>query len=119
MDFNFDHVAFEEAKKSLNTQIGAAVKSMLQKQAGSCTITMKLEIERPEILDVLMNPDDYIGTGEELRINHNVSVKVSFEYNKKGCNQNRVAMKREPFGDYSIECYCQESMFDREDVLNE
>lgn len=88
----------------------SAVSGMLSKKAGSCTITMKLDIERPQILDVLNNPE-YYADGEELTINHDVKVKVSFEYNKKGHNQNQVQLVQNADDGYSIRCDYQESMF--------
>ena len=119
MNFGIDHIAFNEAKKTLDTQIVSAIKGMMCKDASSCTISMKLQIVRPEILDVMAHPDDYIVCGEQLQINHNVNVKVSFEYGKKGFNQNRVAIKREFGGDFDIQCDYQESMFESEEELNE
>lgn len=42
MDFGIDHIAFNEAKKTLDTQIVSAIKGMMSKDASSCTISMKL-----------------------------------------------------------------------------
>lgn len=118
MEFGIDHVAFEEAKASLNEQIKSAVRGMMNKQASGCTVTLTLKIDRPDVLEMLMGNDP---DGEELRITHDAKVKVSFEYSKKGFNQKPVHVVRMVDGTYQISCEDdpQISMFESEEELDE
>ena len=101
MAFDIDHVAFEEAKASLNEQIRSAVRAMLNKQASGCTVTLTLKMDRPDILDMLMGASDS-DEGEEIRITHDAKVKISFEYSKKGFNQKPVKVIRMDDGSVRI-----------------
>lgn len=118
MEFGIDHVAFEEAKASLNEQIKSAVRGMMNKQASGCTVTLTLKIDRPDVLEMLMGNNR---DGEELRITHDAKVKVSFEYSKKGFNQRQIRVVRDEYDDtYKIVCDDpQISMFESEEELDE
>lgn len=121
MEFGIDHVAFEEAKASLNEQIKSAIRAMLTKQASGCTVTLTLKIDRPDILDMLMGASEVLDDGEELKITHDAKVKVSFEYNKKGFNQHQIRVVRDEYNNgYKLVCDDpQISMFENEEELNE